>query len=103
MVSRKTPNGDTHGREFVGPTWYPGDEKLDIFLSLDSPHDIRYSFLSYLAPEMFSFLNPIVFEGIKGIISGLRYFPDIPTIHKNADTCDATSDQISEKSNEAFA
>ena len=30
---------------------------------------------------MFGFLNPIVLEGIKGIISGLRLFPDIPPIH----------------------
>ena len=51
---------------------------------------------------MFSFRNPIVLEGIKGIISWLRFFPDIPPINKNADTFVATSDQISAKSIEAF-
>ena len=40
--------------------------------------------------------------GIKGIISGLRFFSDIPPIHKNANTFVATSDQISEKSDAAF-
>ena len=51
---------------------------------------------------MFSLLNPIVLKGIKGIISRLRFFPDIPPILENADTFVATSDQISAKSNEAF-
>ena len=63
---------------------------------------IRYSFYSYLAPNMFSFLNPIVLERIKGIISRLRFFPDIPPINKNAHTFVATSDQISAKSEESF-
>ena len=60
---------------------------------------IRYSFYSYLAPNMFSFLKPIV---LKGIIPRLIFFQDVLPINKNADTFVATSDQISAKSNEAF-
>tara|TARA_B100000586_G_scaffold172772_1_gene126135 strand:- start:17 stop:247 length:231 start_codon:yes stop_codon:yes gene_type:complete len=41
-------------------------------------------------------------KGIKGIISGLRVFPDMPPIQKNADTFIATSDGISANSIEAF-
>ena len=77
-------------------------KKIVVFIPLGSPYDITYGVYSYLATQTFSLLNPILLEGIKGIISDLWFLSDISPIHINADKFVATSDAILAKSNKAF-